>query len=247
MSTQFDANRQTNPQAEFGFADFMDLCERHGLLNPDEEISAFFSAVRSGQTAQAQVNGLPLRVCEIGCGFGRFYEGLIDAKNHPNQLSFLYTGVDANPEYIAKFKAKHAGVDVVCRDILSGPCADLGEFDVVVAPYTIIQMFPFEKQSEFLKRLVPMAKSDGFVVVDTINLKLSGLDENTAVDIRLPKVDGTVLEMQGFLATKDWYSSIASSVGLSLVTSVPYRFGMTSKHEFLVFDKLTLAACPPSV
>jgi SAM-dependent methyltransferase len=227
----------TNPQAALGGQDFHNLCRTYSLFESKDEIFAFLLTTLKHVANSKIPSKEQTRICEVGCGFGRFYEGLMLECGNNDFFPFTYFGFDANSEYLEMFSKAHPKADTKRLDIFIDDLSVCGVYDVVVVPYTLIQLFPFEKQVDFVGRLLPLLDYNGILIIDMVNPLIGGYSGNVQLPMSLPMTNGELMRFEVFLGTVDWYKHIGKYHKLDYLENVPYTFGATSKQEFVVFKK----------
>jgi SAM-dependent methyltransferase len=217
-----------NPQAVVPLRDFVRLCETNNFNETRQEIEAFlFSCLN--HLHSKPLTGV-VRVCEIGCGFGRLYTGLVGLKEY----TIDYVGVDASLEAITLFRQKHSDANVHVADICVDDLSHIGKFDVIFLPYTFIHLFEFNEQKDILAKLKFLLEDGGVIIVDILDPQLLGESGDCVKDAIILKESGDTCQLRVYMASRNNYPHLVDASGLSIKGGVPYKFGGISRQEYLV-------------
>ncbi len=151
-------------------------------------------------------NNMHIKVCDMGCGNGRFIDYL-DSIN----INYEYLGVDFSDELIQIAKSKYknrSNVKFLSQDFLND-FPDSGAFDLVVCFGVMHHIFDYNSRLAFIKNLMQQLDQDGLLVITFWQFMKSSRFERLVIAQEkvgeLLQEDATKLQKHDYLL--DWDKS----------------------------------------
>ncbi len=207
------------PQHNLSTRSFSRIYESLGADHPNRQEFGILRGVIAGfQLANKRPK---LRVLEIGSGDGRV------ARHLANEEGVDYVGIEPHSENVATARAALPGVS-----FLEGNFFQLSpkeRFDIVIVPYTLVNMFPFDRQEVFLRKAVHHAQ---LFIFDVILPDDFGVAEDTVKHVSSEEFAETGYETTGYYFCKEHLSRILTSAGVNLMKTAQYPFMETEDGPF---------------
>ncbi len=211
------------PQQNMSPEVFLDIMKHQGILhNRTSEYLAFKMYIDQYRISH---NG-PISLLEVGSGLGdigQHLEGIVDT----------YTGIDTNSSFVSYAKTRFPKLSFHLQNFFLLSMTNI--YDIVCVPYTLINLFDFQRQEVLIRKAVTHAN---LVLIDTILPDTHGIHENVTRVLDESEFCGEFGGIVHFMCEKQ-LEEIAQSLGVSYLATnfdIPTSFG-TFRHSILAFNK----------
>lgn len=238
--------KASDPQKNLSAEDFARLCLKAKLF-PEYEMEALKKVLQTYFVPSHHIrleNRIPVRLCEIGCGFGRLYPTLLMLEGY----DVTYSGVDIKNEYLRRFRKDYPEAQIEHFDALQQNFAELkwGTFDVLYLPWTLIHLFPLVTQIDLMSKLAVGLHPGGIMVIDIFLKKEDDAEEGeTFADgefseeetALIPRIHKEPLKVPFYRGNDLFYEETALVTKLKIGGWIPYCFAGHSPHRYFVLIK----------
>lgn len=168
----------------------------------------------------------PVSLLEVGSGLGdigQHLEGIVD----------IYIGIDTNDSFVSYAKARFPKLSFHLQNFFLLRMSNV--YDIVCAPYTLVNLFDFRRQEVFIRKAVAHAN---LVLIDTILPDTHGVHENVTRELDESEFGGAFGGAVYFMCERQ-LEEIAQSLGVvysSMNFDIPTSFG-TFRHSMIAFKK----------